>query len=148
VPKPGTSRRVERRSSAAKPRPARNVSQETGGEDCAIRSHRERQASIAQIIDNTFGQAADANPKLWKRRVYWTLISLVYDRLIGREPGIPTDELASLAKILAEHRRAAHPARHARRTAKTDRKRLASSPESFADLVCEVYGTQMGGVGG
>lgn len=74
--------------------------------DETLRDHRTRQKSIAGILDNTFGRFADCATELWDRRAYLMLVGMVYERLAAGEQKIPTDELMSLAKVLADGRRA------------------------------------------
>lgn len=65
---------------------------------------RQRQVSVAAILDETFGELAKCDPDLWERRAYLMLIGLVYEKLATCESTLPTDELISLAKALAENR--------------------------------------------
>lgn len=111
-----------------------------------VRAHRRRQASVAEILDRTFGQSAKCSPNLWERRAYLMLIGLVYERLATNEEEISTDELVSLAKILAENRRAE--ARLREHSPPTDSAEPASPstgelPERFTDIVRQVYGTNL-----
>ena len=105
--------------------------------------HHRRQASVAAILDQTFGQLAKCNPELWDRRAYLMLVGLVYERLATNEDEISNDELVSLAKILAENRRAearlnSKPHPHGDESAASAKSRL---PDRFADVVRQVYGT-------
>jgi hypothetical protein len=109
-------------------------------------AHRRRQASVAAILDRTFGQLAKCSPNLWERRAYLMLIGLVYERLATNEEEISTDELVSLAKVLAENRRAE--ARLREHPQPTDSAEPASPPtgelpERFTDVVRQVYGTNL-----
>lgn len=121
-----------------------------------LKDHRRRQASVALILDNTFGTLAESDPQLWGRRAYLMLVGLVYERLATNEAEISTDELVTLAKTLAENRRA--DARTNSSADKNDSPHNTSSPQSkdetlatptppdgplpqhFADAVREVYG--------
>jgi hypothetical protein len=105
--------------------------------------HRHRQASVAALLDQTFGRLADCSPNLWERRAYLMLIGLVYERLATNESEMPTDEIVTLAKVLAENRRAD------KRTGEGERHREAPSapngtlPTVFTRLVKQVYGTDL-----
>ena len=108
-----------------------------------IGAHRERQASVASILDATFGPMAKCSPELWDRRAYLMLVGLVYERLAIAEIELPTAELVALAKVLAEGRRA-----DVRQREKTQAKipdehgdpHAGDLPERFADIVRNVYG--------
>ena len=109
-----------------------------------VRAHRRRQASVAAILDRTFGQLAKCSPNLWERRAYLMLIGLVYERLATNEEEISTDELVSLAKVLAENRRAEARLREHQRTEEAPQDtppRAGELPNAFADVVRQVYGT-------
>lgn len=109
-----------------------------------VRDHRTRQASIACILEATFGSMAECNPDLWDRRAYLMLVGLVYDRLADQEREIPTVELVTLAKILAESRRAQGRPREGEPGPDTDEPtatRDGPLPVRFADVVRQVYGT-------
>jgi len=116
-----------------------------------LRSHRERQASVASILDATFGPLGKCSPTLWDRRAYLMLVGLVYERLSVGEEELPTDEVVMLAKVLAEARRIDVRARETG-SAKDDddcgadkkdaaTPRSGSLPDNFADVVRQVYGT-------
>jgi hypothetical protein len=109
-----------------------------------LRAHRRRQASVASILDATFGHLGDCDPALWERRAYLMLVGLVYERLATNEEELATEELVSLAKVLAEHRRIDA------RAGVGDSRDVSSAPGKsgegelpahFADLVRQVYGT-------
>ena len=109
-----------------------------------LRAHRLRQASIASILDATFGSLAECDPELWDRRAYLMLVGMVYDRLACAEDELPAKELVALAKGLAEARRAEERARdHDRSNESTDSAAQPTGPlpENFADIVRQVYGT-------
>jgi hypothetical protein len=111
-----------------------------------LRAHRRRQASVASILDATFGRLGDCDPALWERRAYLMLVGLVYERLATNEEELATEELVSLAKVLAEHRRidARAGVGDSREHSSTDRKPGEGElPEHFADLVRQVYGTNL-----
>ena len=105
--------------------------------------HHRRQASVAAILDQTFGQLAKCNPELWDRRAYLMLVGLVYERLATNEHEISNDDLVTLAKILAENRRVqarldSTPYPPSDEPAAGAACRL---PDRFADIVRQVYGT-------
>ncbi|MHC4697715.1 MAG: hypothetical protein ACYTFA_13335 [Planctomycetota bacterium] len=113
-------------------------------EDDKLRAHRLRQASIASILDSTFGPLAECDPELWDRRAYLMLVGMVYDRLACAEDELPAKELVALAKGLAEARRAEERARdHDRSSESRDSAAQPTGPlpENFADIVRQVYGT-------
>ncbi len=109
-----------------------------------VRAVRQRQASVAKILDQTFGQLAKCNPDLWDRRAYLMLVGLVYERLATNEDELPTEELAALSKVLAENRRAESQSRKGERAEEAPKDKPPPSsglPENFADVVRQVYGT-------
>ncbi len=109
-----------------------------------LRAHRMRQASIASILDATFGPPADCNPELWDRRAYLMLVGMVYDRLTFSEDDLPAKELVALAKGLAEARRADARAREHeldKESKDSPSATAAHLPENFAEIVRQVYGT-------
>ncbi len=110
-----------------------------------IDRHRRRQASVAAVLDQTFGALAASNPDLWERRAYLMLVGLVYERLATQEDEISTDELVSLAKILAENRRANGRARDpsAEPVGVEAPPSSGRLPPHFASLVRQVYGANV-----
>lgn len=113
----------------------------------AVRSHRRRQATVAAVLDQTFGRLAECKPELWERRAYLMLVGLVYERLATNEQEISTDELVALAKILAENRRAEARLRQDRRPHESSPPTPPSGngklPDRFADVVRQVYGATL-----
>lgn len=116
------------------------------GSNRRMQAHRRRQASVAAILDETFGQLARCSPDLWERRAYLMLVGLVYERLATNEVEISTDELIALAKVLAENRRAEA------RVSQTQRAQTAEEtsdpctgelPDRFTDVVRQIYGTNL-----
>ena len=107
-----------------------------------VRAHRCRQASVASILNRTFGRFAKSNPELWERRAYLMLVGLMYERLAVNEKEISTDELTALSKALAEQRRAEAQAGDGRGV-ETDHaeNRDGELPQDFAEIVRQVYGT-------
>lgn len=111
-----------------------------------VHAHRQRQASVAAILDQTFGRLAQCSPDLWERRAYLMLVGLVYDRLATNEEEISTDELIALAKVLAENRRAEarmSEAHRAQTADETSESRPGELPDRFGDVVRQVYGTNL-----
>ena len=108
-----------------------------------MRTHRRRQASVATILDKTFGKLAESDAQLWDHRAYLMLVGLVYERLATNEQELSTDELVALAKILAENRRAEARRPQGKQTADKDEPPTTNDgplPKPFADAVREVYG--------
>lgn len=108
-----------------------------------MRTHRRRQASVAMILDKTFGELAESDAQLWDHRAYLMLVGLVYERLATNEKELSTDELVALAKILAENRRAdarRPPCKQTTDEEKAPTKNDGPLPKPFADAVREVYG--------
>ncbi len=108
-----------------------------------VRSHRQRQASTASILDALFGPLADCDPKLWEQRAYLVLLGTVYERLAAADELSPK-EIADLGKVLAEHRRVDERTRAAdakQDAAPTSHPPDGKLPEHFADVVRQVYGT-------
>jgi hypothetical protein len=126
--------------------PAPNDNDDDSDWHAKVRDLRLRQASVATILDATFGKLAQMDPDLWERRAYLMIVGMLYERLAAGEAEIPTAELVQISKALAEHRRI-----HARATgpAPTDDDdaegcRSAGSsplPKDFAEIVRQVYGT-------
>ena len=116
------------------------------GSNRKMHAHRRRQASVAAILDETFGQLARCSPDLWERRAYLMLVGLVYERLATNEVEISTDELIALAKILAENRRAEARVSHAQRAEtaeETSDPCTGELPDRFGDVVRQIYGTNL-----
>ncbi len=108
-----------------------------------VHAHRRRQASVAAILDQTFGRQAQCSPDLWERRAYLMLVGLVYERLATNEDEISTNELIALAKVLAQNHRAE--ARLRSQNQPSDATKPATGgtgelPKHFGDLVRQVYG--------
>ena len=111
-----------------------------------VRDHHRRQASVAAILDQTLGHFAKSDPRLWERRAYLMLIGLVYERLATNEEEISTDDLVTLAKVLAENRRAEARAQGNHRLSETPESLQSSTgklPDHLADVVRQVYGTHL-----
>lgn len=111
-----------------------------------VRDHHRRQASVAAILDQTLGHFAKSDPRLWERRAYLMLIGLVYERLATNEEEISTDDLVTLAKVLAENRRAEARAQGNHRLSETPESLQSSTgklPDHLADVVRQVYGTNL-----
>lgn len=109
-----------------------------------LREHRARQALIAEVLNGTFGTPSIDNMDPRDRQTYLTLVGLVYDRLSGNDAVIPTKELAPLARIFSESRRAAARSREDERTTGDDQPTATGDrplPRPFADIVRQVYGT-------
>lgn len=106
-----------------------------------VHAHRRRQASVAAILDQTFGRPAVCSPDLWERRAYLMLVGLVYERLATNEDEISTNELVALAKVLAENRRAeARLQTQPSEVTKPATGRTGELPTHFGNLVRQVYG--------
>ncbi len=111
-----------------------------------VRDHHRRQASVAAILDQTLGHFAKSDPRLWERRAYLMLVGLVYERLATNEEEISTDDLVTLAKVLAENRRAEARAQGSHRLSETPESLQSSTgklPDNLADVVRQVYGTHL-----
>lgn len=115
-----------------------------------VRAHRQRQASISAILDQTFGRFAESDPSLWDRRAYLMLVGIVYERLATNETDVSTEELIALAKLLAESRRADNQARGTPVEGPTTERQSGASasdngrlPDSFGDVVRQIYGTNV-----
>ena len=123
--------------------PATDAAPGAGGE--RLQAHRLRQASVAALLEATFGTFDDSNPDLWERRAYLLLVGLVYERLATGEQDIPTRELASLAKILSDGRRGREGGRDLNGRPSCDRPAVPGGPrpDRFADLIREVYGANL-----
>jgi len=109
-----------------------------------VRRYRQRQASVASILDGLFGRLADCSPELWDRRAYLMLVGLVYERLALDEDEIPTEELVKLAKVLAENRRIEAKLQQTTKDPPPDDADEAADgalPDRLADVVRQVYGT-------
>ena len=109
-----------------------------------VQVHRRRQASVAAVLDQTFGRLAKSSPELWERRAYLMLVGLVYERLATNENEIPSEELIALAKVLAENRRAEARVLENYRlkdATASESPPTGELPDHFAELVRQVYGT-------
>jgi hypothetical protein len=108
---------------------------------------RAQQAAIAEVMHGLFGPPTKCHPELWDRRAYLMLAGLVYERLASRTRAVSTAELVSLARMLAENRRAdATTARRTDSTTPPKPERGESSPPDpsrFAELVRQVYGVNL-----
>ncbi len=108
----------------------------------ALVAFRQRQASVAAILDETFGRLAESDPELWERRAYLMLMGTVYERLAGGSADIPTDELIALAKALAENRRVEARSRDEKNeSASPTTPTNGVLPDRFGDIVRQIYGT-------
>lgn len=111
-----------------------------------VRDHRRRQASIASILDSTFGRLAECSPDLWERRAYLLLVGLTYERLAADEGTLATEELVTLANVLAKLRVGAGgghtngKARSSPRGGSRGDGGTGRLPKRFAEVVREVYG--------
>ena len=142
-------RRLRKRAAGEKPMPcpAERIPPDAKGDE-KLRTHRMRQAWVASILEATFGSFAECNPDLWDRHAYLMLVGSVYDRLANSEAEIATDELAALAKVLAECRRVAVPREPTPRKAKVRDEAVSPRgrlPERFAGVVRQVYGANFQG---
>lgn len=111
-----------------------------------LREFRQRQASITSILESCFGDAATCKPELWERRAYLMVIGLVYERLAACEDDLPTGELATLAKVLVDARRAL--GERSKEAEKVVQPVEATQPpgelpEPFCEAVRRVYGTNL-----
>jgi hypothetical protein len=106
-----------------------------------VRAHRCRQASVAKILNRTFGRFAKSNPELWERRAYLMLVGLMYERLAVNEQDISTDELTALSKALAEQRRAEAQLRGSSEKEAQAVGAGGELPEDFGEVVKQIYGT-------
>jgi len=121
----------------------------TGGDSsdsfaCRLRNHRVRQASVASILDKTFGKLAECAPDLWGHRAYLMLVGVVYERLAINEKDVSTEELVSLAKVIAENRRLEVRLRELGETQRDNGQATTPNgplPDHFGDIVRRVYGT-------
>lgn len=117
----------------------------------ALQNHRQRQNTIAEILDSVFGRMKECNTDLWERRAWLMLVGMVYDRLASQELNIPTEELVSLSKILSPNRRS--PLRPGQETPAYDTAGRSPTdsapggeptlPPGLAQLVRQVYGTDL-----
>jgi len=124
-------------------RPARSVSAcaAAGGDRPPLEDLRQRQASCAKILAETFGPMAKSKPELWEHRAYLMLVGSVYDRLADSQDGLSTKDLSALAKVLSEARRA-DVGRNEKRPggATSEIAPKGVFPARFEDLVRQVYG--------
>ena len=140
-------RRWRQQSSAAKSRLPEAGAPQSAPSNQRLREFRRRQASIASILESCFGDAATCKPELWERRAYLMVIGLVYERLAACEDDLPTGELATLAKVLVDARRAL--GERSKESEKVVQPAEATQPpgelpEPFCEAVRRVYGTNLG----
>ena len=114
--------------------------------DEKIRAHRERQESVSAILDQTFNEHGKNNPDLWERKAYLMLVGLVYEKLATCEEELSTNELVSLAKVLAENRRAevrsrSHPGDY--QVDHNHRNRSGKLPENLTGVIRQIYGANL-----
>jgi len=134
-----TSRKTSAPSSQAGKRSATKIKPEK-----EISDHRARQGCITELLNEFFGPFDKAHPSVWDQRACQLLVGIIYDRLTCHEKEMPTDELAVLAKLLAEQRRAgvrcagpkdAH--------SKEDGDGTAQLENQLDDAVRQLYGTSL-----
>ena len=107
--------------------------------------HRQRQASIAAILEATFGRFAESAPDLWDRRAYLLMVGLVYERLAAEQQEVTTDELVALSRML-QRKPAAASSKDADRNGAAAASAGARSSDrfsGFAEAVRAVYGTSL-----
>ena len=139
-------RRWRQQSSVAASRWPEDGAADAAPSNQRLREFRQRQASIASILESCFGDAANCKPELWERRAYLMVIGLVYERLAASEDDLPTGELATLAKVLVDARRAL-----GERSKEAERveppveatQPPGELPEPFCEAVRRVYGTNL-----
>lgn len=106
-----------------------------------VQAHRKRQASVAKILNRTFGRFAKSNPDLWERRAYLMMVGLMYQWLATNEKEVSTEELVSLSKVLAEQRRAEARSRGSGEKETETVGPGGELPEDIGEAVKQVYGT-------
>ena len=97
-------------------------------------------------MESCFGDAATCKPELWERRAYLMVIGLVYERLAACEDDLPTGELATLAKVLVDARRAlGERSKEAEKVVQPaeETQPPGELPEPFCEAVRRVYGTNL-----
>lgn len=142
------ARNSERQAPAAPTSGSKDAGGASGEVDEKLVGHRERQATMSSILENMFGPLASSNPELWDRRAYLMLVGLVYEQLATDDVAFQTEELARLAKVLSEARRAEDRPRErgSREHGRSDATAQAGKlPERFTDIVRQVYGTNLEG---
>lgn len=140
--KASSTKRSKLESSKSKASPI--ISDENWDEK--LRAHRTRQKSIATILDQTFNEHGKNNPDLWERKAYLMLVGLVYEKLATCEDELSTNELVSLAKVLAENSRAevrsrSNPGEHY--GDHHHRNHTGELPEGIVGTVRQLYGVDM-----
>ena len=140
-------KRWRRQETVAASRLPEDGAPESAPSNQRLREFRQRQASIASILESCFGDAANCKPELWERRAYLMVIGLVYERLAACEDDLPTGELATLAKVLVDARRAL--GERSKEADKVVQPTEATQPpgelpEPFCEAVRRVYGTNLG----
>ena len=137
-------KRQNAKTSKRRKRTAKSSKGETDGNSAAkVEEYRKRQASVAKILNRTFGRFAKTNPDLWERRAYLMLVGLLYERLATNEKEVSTDELVALSKALAEQRRAEAQSRDSggQETEPVESRPDGELPDDFGQVVKQIYGT-------
>jgi|GEM_PF-3430001 len=107
-------------------------------------SQRKRQAEIATVLRQLFGNLADIEPQLWSHRAFLMLMGLAFEKLSTNEHELSTDELVKLTKALGDACRVQPRIRAAASGNTTATHRgTCSLPRNFADIVRQIYGTNI-----
>lgn len=107
----------------------------------SLDEHRRRQRSVAEILDGFFGTLGRCKPQLWEQRAYLLVIGIIYERLAAGEREIATEDLAALARMLSDQRKARPPRpRRGRSGAARPPADGGELTADFARVVRQVYG--------
>ncbi|MBI4716891.1 MAG: hypothetical protein HY763_03735 [Planctomycetes bacterium] len=104
-----------------------------------------RREELIQILDTAFGPLSESDPERWDERAYLMLVGLLYLYLATTEGEISIAELSTLAKALADARRARFgdsTPRGRRRAARTGAASEAAATVTLGDIVRQVYGVE------
>lgn len=134
-------KRLQKRlSKQKKPKTTKDESAEKqSGEQ--LQARRERQAGIATLLQQVFGNLADLDPQLWSHRAFLMLMGLAYEKLSTNENELSTDELVKLTKALGDACRVQPQTKTKKIPAEPSRKDSQPLPKNFAEIVRQVYGT-------
>jgi len=83
----------------------RTAVEEEVPENDPVCDFRARQSGIAELLGQVFGDLGTDRLERWENRALCLSVAIVYERLAVNAEELPTRELVSLAKLLAERRR-------------------------------------------
>ncbi|MCC7291156.1 MAG: hypothetical protein IT449_03725 [Phycisphaerales bacterium] len=102
------------------------------------------QGCVAGILEKLLQGGLDGcDPALWSQRAFWLLAGTIYQRLAVDCEAIETAELVSLAKALAENRRAEGHATSPLHSSAASSEGGGEAKDQLRQLVHELYGLHL-----